>query len=123
MHRKLNLMATLGGVFYPVLAISGPLVMSPTLPPDFEAPPAEIADHLATHAPGAPTAFGASLEFTGLLIRPLRPNRTPRTPGSAVAHRCQHRPRPRDGTSRLRSGESHRRPTRRNHRLDRHVQP
>jgi hypothetical protein len=68
MHRKLDLMATLGGVFYPVLAISGLLVMSPTLPPDFEAPPAEIAERLATHAPDATTAFGASLEFAGLLM-------------------------------------------------------
>src|SRR3954451_2320358 len=68
MQGKLDMTAALGGALYPVLAIAGLLVMAPTLPPDSEAPPADIADHLSAHPADAATAIGISLELTGLLM-------------------------------------------------------
>jgi hypothetical protein len=68
MYRKLDMLAALGGLLYPLLAISGILLVSVDLPPDFEAPPADIARYVATHHAGAATAVGAALEFTGLLM-------------------------------------------------------
>lgn len=68
MHSKLDMTAALGGALYPLLAIVGLLVMAPTLPPDSEAPPADIADHLSAHPADAATAIGISLELTGLLM-------------------------------------------------------
>src|SRR3954447_12425212 len=68
MAGKLDMTAALGGALYPVLALAGLLVMAPTLPPDFEAPPADIANHLSAHPAGPATAIGISLELTGLLM-------------------------------------------------------
>jgi hypothetical protein len=68
MRRTLDTMAALGGVLYPLLVVSGLLLMGPALPPDFQAAPAQVADALAAHPPDALTAVGASLEFVGLAM-------------------------------------------------------
>jgi hypothetical protein len=68
MYRKLDMLAALGGLLYPLLAIGGIFLAMPALPPDSEAPPAEIAAHVVAHPVTATTAVGLALEFTGLLM-------------------------------------------------------
>lgn len=67
MNRHGMTFAALGGVLYPVLAISGLVLAGPTLPADFSAPPAEILPFLEQNPASVLTRVGLAMEVAGLL--------------------------------------------------------